>query len=112
MQPDEPPVGPHPTTGSGPVGSPSDTVPVRNSATAVLALAFGIASIPFAACCGLLGLASGIGAIVLGVLAVRSTDEASRPRRGLAIAGTVCGAAGLVLTIFFFLRPDGTGLPS
>lgn len=86
--------------------------PAQNNAPAVLALIFGILSIPLAMCCGVLSLAAGAGGIVLGLLAIRKADEGLASHRGLAIAGVACGAAGVLLTILFFLVTRGvSGLP-
>ncbi|MEV0560212.1 DUF1707 domain-containing protein [Dactylosporangium sp. NPDC050588] len=63
----------------------------------VLALVFGIFSLP-AAACGPVGVIAGIVAVVLGVVALLRADGAGK-RRGLAIAGVLCGTFGILFSI-------------
>lgn len=50
-------------------------------------------------CVGILGLILGAAAIVLGIMAINQIRVSQESGRGLAIAGIVTGAVGLVLTI-------------
>ncbi|GAA1518879.1 hypothetical protein GCM10009827_037620 [Dactylosporangium maewongense] len=63
----------------------------------VLALVFGIFSLP-AAACGPVGVIAGIVAVVLGVVALLGAGGAGN-RRGLAIAGVLCGTFGILFSI-------------
>jgi hypothetical protein len=45
----------------------------------------------------------GILAIVFGALGISKTNKQGAPQKGLAIAGLVCGAAGIALAILFIV---------
>jgi hypothetical protein len=59
---------------------------------AVASLVLGILSVPCA--CAFVGFLFGVPAIIFGILGIKSS------KRGFAVAGVICGVAGLLLTIF------------
>ncbi|MFF5227047.1 DUF1707 and DUF4190 domain-containing protein [Dactylosporangium sp. NPDC000521] len=72
------------------------------------ALIVGITSIPLTSCAGLGGVA-GLVAIVLGVVALRNGGQGVPGQRGMALAGLLCGLAGVLLqgaaiALFVFLE--------
>jgi hypothetical protein len=71
----------------------------RSNALGVLSLIIGIASIPLCLPAGILGLPSGLTAIVLGVLSIQRFRQGRASNRGLAIAGIVCGGIGTVASV-------------
>jgi hypothetical protein len=84
----------------------------------ILALVFGIVSIPLDLCC-YIGLPFAIAAIVLGIVGVVRANSTgvfdvnqgrSAPGKGMAIAGIACGAGGIVVLII--LAFVGLGLQS
>lgn len=81
---------------------------------AVAALVFGLLAVVTFWLCGL-GALAGIVAIVLGALGVqRANKEPDRPQRGVAIAGIVFGALGMVVSIamiaVLFLFSDSSSI--
>jgi hypothetical protein len=90
-----PPGYPQPAPGYGgyaPAGPPTDGM-------AVAALVLGIISIPGVCCYGIVGLAAGITAVILGRMSLRKITAAGGMigGRGLAQAGWICGLVGAVL---------------
>jgi len=80
-----PPYGP-----GGPVG-PSNT-------QGLVGMILGILSIPLA-CCPYLGFVLGVAGGVLGFLGRKKADAGLATNRGMALAGLICGAIGVVLSI-------------
>lgn len=77
--------------------------PSGSNGLAVGALVLGILSLLAAFFCGT-GLLFGIIAIVLGVLGMKKANaQPGQPQRGLAIAGIVTGAIGVVISIIVIL---------
>lgn len=66
---------------------------------AIASLVLGILSIILACCCPFLGVILGIIGVVLGCL--QKPDPATGKKPGLAIAGIICSAVGIVSTIIF-----------
>jgi hypothetical protein len=60
---------------------------------------FGIVGIPLGAFCGIFGLPFAVAGLVLGVLGLKRASEGRATNRGMALAGVICGAAGVVITI-------------
>jgi hypothetical protein len=65
--------------------------PSNNLATAAMVL--GIVSLPMSLCCGILAIPLSIAALITGFLGLHP------PGKGQALAGIICGALALVLTI-------------
>jgi hypothetical protein len=103
-----------------PIYAPGQTAPVYaaaapqakdRSSMAVASLVLGILSIP---CCVVyIGGLFGLLAIVFGCLGIKSS------KRGMAIAGFICGVAGVLLLVFVFViglaalsDPTQFGLPA
>lgn len=68
---------------------------------ATASLALGILSIIFACCCNFLGLILGIVGVVLGCL--QKPDPATDKKPGMAIAGIICSAIGIVGSVIFLI---------
>jgi hypothetical protein len=64
----------------------------------LLALIFGIVSIPASSCMPVGGVAGLVG-IVLGVLALRPTARGVSGQRGMALAGLICGLLGVAVQV-------------
>lgn len=78
-------------------GGPPQSQP--NNVLGLLGMIFGIVGIPLSLCCGLFGLPFPVAAIVLGALGMRRVSEGRATNRGMALAGVICGAIGVVLAI-------------
>ncbi len=86
----------YPTAPQYPVSGFGAPQPTGNNVLAILALIFGIASIPLLCCSsGVLGILLGGAGLVLGVLGMRKAAE-GLGGRGMALAGAICGGVGLV----------------
>jgi hypothetical protein len=72
--------------------------PQQNNTIGLLGMIFGIVGIP-AACCAFLGFLLGAAGIVLGVLGMKRVSEGTASNRGMALAGVICGAVAVVLSI-------------
>jgi hypothetical protein len=72
---------------------------------AVASLVLGIVSIPGICCYGIVGLAAGITAIILGRMSIRKIKASGGllGGNGLAQAGWICGAVGAVLGLIYAL---------
>ena len=66
----------------------------QSKAFAIVALVCGILSL-LCSCCGWFGIILSIAAIVFGILSINKEEDA----KGMAIAGIVCGAIGLLIAI-------------
>jgi hypothetical protein len=77
-------------------GAPPST---QNNTLGLLALIFGVLSIPLGFCCGILSVPAGLAGIVLGILGIRKAAEGQASNRGMAVAGAICGGVGLVVTV-------------
>lgn len=95
-----PPGYPQPAPGYGyaPASPPTDGM-------AIAALVLGIVSIPGICCYGIVGLAAGITAIILGRMSLRKITAAGGMLggRGLAQAGWICGLVGAALGAIYGL---------
>lgn len=69
------------------------------SSAALLAMIFGIASIPMMILFFPVGILLAIAAIVLGVVGKKRAEEYGMEGRGMAIAGMVLGIVGIALTL-------------
>lgn len=90
---------PYPTAG---YGAPMGVPPQQNNTLGVLAMVFGILSIPLA-CCPFLGFIVGVAGIVLGVLGMKKAGAGEASNRGQALAGVICGAVGIVVSITWLI---------
>lgn len=61
---------------------------------AIVSLVLGMASVTFGCCTWLIGFPIAIGAIITGVIGLKSSQ------RGMAIAGIVLGAVGVAAAVF------------
>lgn len=75
----------------------------RNNTLGLLALIFGIAAIPLSVCCNFLGAPLGIAGVVLGILGMNKAKQGLADNRGMALAGLICGAVGVVLSVGFII---------
>jgi hypothetical protein len=94
-----------------PYGSPVQQKSTTNG-LAVAALVVGILSLPFGFACGS-GVLFGIAAIVLGFLGrKKANDEMGGQGAGMALAGIITGALGLLISVafvlFFWVLADNT----
>jgi Domain of unknown function (DUF4190) len=78
-------------------GAPAPQGSGQSNVMGILALIFGIVSIPTACC--YLGIALGGAAAVLGYLGMKKADQGQASNRGMALAGLICGGIGFVLGI-------------
>ncbi len=70
--------------------------PTQNNTLGLLAMIFGIVSIPLAFCCGILGIGLAGAGIVLGILGLRKANQGLATNRGMALTGIICGSVGVV----------------
>jgi len=71
----------------------------KNNNLGLIGMIVGIASLVLALCCPLLGIPAGIAGAVLGFLGKNKVDQGLADNRGQAMAGLICGAIGVVLSI-------------
>jgi hypothetical protein len=69
----------------------------------LLALIFGIASIPIAICCALLTLPFGIAGVVLGVMGKQKAAQGLATNGSQANIGLITGVIGLAIGILWFI---------
>jgi hypothetical protein len=81
--------------GYGPAPSGSNTL-------AIVGLILGILSIPMS-CCFYVGILPGAAGIVLGVLGQKKAAEMNGSGKGMALAGLICGAVGVALSLFWIV---------
>lgn len=87
-------------TPAAPYGNPPSS---GSNGMAIAALVLGLISLAGTLFCGA-GVLFGAIAIVLGVLGVRKANElVGQPQRGVAIAGIVTGALGVLASLAFIL---------
>jgi len=94
------PYGQQPTSGQPYPGAgygASGPQPQQNN-LGLISMILGIASIPFVCIC-YLGVPLGIAAMVLGFLGKQKADQGLAANRGQAMAGLICGASALILTV-------------
>jgi hypothetical protein len=69
-------------------------------------MSLGIAAIVLDCCCAFAGPALGIAAIITGIIAMNKVKDGTGGGKGMALAGIICGAIGIVagigLLIFSF----------
>lgn len=94
--PPYPPAGGYPGGGYAVPGMPPGQAGASNT-QGLLAMIFGIASIPLGVCCGILGMGLGVAAVVLGNIGLSKARQGAATNRGMALAGMICGAVGLAL---------------
>ncbi|RQX16850.1 hypothetical protein DDE19_13620 [Micromonospora ureilytica] len=70
----------------------------QSNTLGLVAMILGIASIPLA-CCAILGIPVGIGALVTGYLGRQKAAQGQASNAGQAKAGLICGAVGVALGI-------------
>ena len=97
LQPGYPGAPQYPVAGYGGVVGP----PTQQQSTVVglLAMIFGIVGAVLSPCCGYFGFPFDVTAIVLGIVGLRKAANGQAPNRGQALAGLICGCAGVVLGI-------------
>lgn len=83
-----------------PAGAPNQQ---PSNTFGLLALIFGIVSIPIALCCSLLGLPFGIAGAVLGYLGKQKAAQGLATNGGQANAGLITGAIGSVVAILWYI---------
>ncbi|WP_203920633.1 DUF1707 and DUF4190 domain-containing protein [Rugosimonospora africana] len=88
------PVDTFPPAAGMPVAGP----PAPSSTLPLLALIFGVVSLPGDACTGL-GGASGLAGIVLGIIGLRRIRRGTASGRAMAIIGIICGALGVAVPL-------------
>lgn len=83
-----------------------------NDPLAIASLACGIAGIVLGWCCNLIGLPLSIAAIVMGIIAMNRIGAHPDQYRGkgMALAGTIIGAAALILAILFIVFGIGMAI--
>jgi serine/threonine-protein kinase len=74
-------------------------VPQSQNVLGLLGMIFGIVAIAFAFCCVLLAVPLGGAGIVLGGLGMKKAADGLASNRGMALAGVICGAVGVLLSI-------------
>jgi len=90
-------------------GAAGYTVPGAPAATGqsntlgLLSMIFGIVSIPLAFCCLYIGIPLGIAAVITGFLGLNKVKEGLANNKGMAMAGLICGAAGVVLGVVWVI---------
>ncbi len=73
--------------------------PVNDSKVfAIISLVCGIVSL-VCSCCGWLSIIVAVAAIVLGIISINKQENA----KGMAIAGIVCGGAGLLVSVIILI---------
>jgi hypothetical protein len=97
----------YPTPGYG-VPAPTG----QQNTQGLLAMIFGIIAIPLAICCPLLGIGSGIAALILGFLGKKKAEQGLASNRGMAMAGLICGGIGTVLSIGWIIASLALNLNS
>jgi hypothetical protein len=85
---------------------------VQTHPLATTSLSLGIASFPFACCCWMVSPALSLAAIVCGVIALQKIKQHPELHggQGLAVAGIVLGAIGLVASLGMFALGFGNML--
>lgn len=92
--PSSPPAYPsYPVAGYG-APAPSSN---QSNVLGILALIFGIASIPLSCC--YIGLLSGGAGAVLGFLGMKKADQGLATNKGMALAGAICGGIGVAISL-------------
>lgn len=97
----------------GPYGAPpgyGGAQPQSTSVLAIISLVCGIVGILGACCCGFLGV-FGTAAVICGFLAKKEIDESGGAKKGggLAMAGMITGAVGIVLGVGLAILWFGIG---
>jgi hypothetical protein len=103
--PPPPPVGP-------PYGGGYGQRPAQTESMATVSLVCGLASLPGMLCCSIFGLPLSIAAVITGFVAISNIDK--RPDeltgKGLAYAGIITGAVGIMLLVLLFAIGVGGAL--
>jgi Na+/proline symporter len=81
-------------------GQPAGQQP--SNGLGLTSMILGIAAIPLVCCFGI-GFLPGVIAVVLGFLGKKKADSGEATNRGQAMAGLICGAIAVVLTLLWFL---------
>lgn len=76
-----------------------------DNTTGLLALVLGIASIPLLFCY-VLGLPTGVAAILLGIAGKWKADRGVADNPGQALLGIITGAVGVLATVVIIALPD------
>ena len=104
---------PQPGYGQQPAGYPPAGPPQQSGSNAnvlgITSLVLGIISIILSFCC--VGLILGPAAIVTGFLGMRKADEPGGQvgGRGIAMAGLICGAVGLIISLILTIIAVAAG---
>ncbi len=89
-------------------------MPIKTNGMAIASLVLGIVSIPLDCCCGI-GIIPAILALVFGILGKKAIKGSSGTQKGdgMALAGIILGAAGIVLgigaLIYYFIVGASSG---
>ena len=81
-----------------PTGGPANP----NNVMAIVSLVLGIVALLLAAACGV-GAVFGVVGVVLGVLGMKKAADLGGTGRGMALAGVVLSAIGIVLSIVLYI---------
>ncbi len=111
QQPQQPAGYPPPAGYQAPVvypGAAGYTVPGvpqggKSNTLGLLSMIFGIASIPLGLCCGLFGTPFSIAALIMGFIGLNKVKAGQADNKGMALAGVICGAAGLLVAIIMVI---------
>jgi uncharacterized protein DUF4190 len=106
MSYDNPPPPPPPQYGAPVPGMPAQ--PQKTSGMAIASLVTGILGI--FPCCGI-GILGLLG-VIFGVLAKKNIEASNGAEKGLGLAkaGLICGAIGLVLTVIYWILVAAGGI--
>lgn len=66
----------------------------QSNVFAIISMIAGIVSI-LCCCFGVIGIVIAVAAVVLGIISIKKEE----PKKGMAIAGIVCGGVGLILAV-------------
>ncbi len=89
----------------GPAAHPAPQAPLPTSGKSIASLVLGILSLPMCFCYGIFSILLGIPAIVLGIMAKKdvAAGRVGGPSGGMALAGLICGIAGVCLGLLFII---------
>jgi hypothetical protein len=87
----------------GPAAGYPAAGPQTQNSLGMTALITGIVSIPLAFCCSVLSLLAGLVAVVLGFLGHGKAKRGEASNGGVAMAGLICGAIGILLSVVWII---------
>ncbi|GAB1689405.1 DUF4190 domain-containing protein [Krasilnikovia sp. M28-CT-15] len=83
----------------GPMGGPTGP----ENTLGLVGMILGICSIPLQLCCQLLGVPVAIAAMVVSILGLNKVKAGVATNRGQALAGLICGAVALAISLLFLI---------